>query len=195
MSCTNYILSKKPTGSIVSDTILPASLTGLRGPKGDLGPAGSDASVTSANITAALGYTPIGDAPDTLHQYARTKGAWQTISGGGGNPFDQSLNTTDAVRFASVGLKNGLAGFDSLGNVTSQNLGTMASKNDAPSDGSQYARKDGAWVTFSGGSGGGGVTSFNTRTGDVTLRSSDVTSALGYTPVQIQTAIAFAIAL
>lgn len=33
------------------------------------------------------------------------------------------------------------------------------------------------------GGGGGGVTSFNTRTGAVTLGSSDVTTALGYTPV------------
>jgi hypothetical protein len=32
------------------------------------------------------------------------------------------------------------------------------------------------------GGGGGGVTSFNTRTGAVTLASSDVTTALGYTP-------------
>jgi hypothetical protein len=32
------------------------------------------------------------------------------------------------------------------------------------------------------GGGGGGVTSFNTRTGAVTLTSSDVTTALGYTP-------------
>jgi len=32
-------------------------------------------------------------------------------------------------------------------------------------------------------SGGGGVTSFNTRVGDISLLSSDVTGALGYTPV------------
>ena len=35
----------------------------------------------------------------------------------------------------------------------------------------------------SNGSGGGGVTSFNTRTGAITLSSADVTGALGYTPL------------
>jgi hypothetical protein len=39
-----------------------------------------------------------------------------------------------------------------------------------------------AWVSQAGGA--SGVSSFNTRTGAVTLGSSDVTSALGYTPVQ-----------
>lgn len=41
-----------------------------------------------------------------------------------------------------------------------------------------YQLKDGSC-----GSGGSGVTSFNTRTGAVTLSSSDVTTALGYTPL------------
>ena len=257
MSCDNYILSKKPTGSIVSDTILPASLTGLRGPKGDLGPGntlavggtttgfpgtnaiaslsgmspnqqlfftipggksptlsvgatvptvpsgtqgaaslnngtdglhptlsftlpagadgpantldvlstttgtpgtpanvaisgtapyqhlrftvpagqnGSDASVTSANITAALGYTPIGDAPINGLQYARLNGGWSTVQSG--NVFDQTLNTTSDVRFhqeiingnttlfanGAVSFAGGTAGISSLGNLFAQNF-------------------------------------------------------------------------
>ena len=257
MSEPNYILSKKPTGSIVSDTILPASLTGLRGPKGDLGPGntlavggtttgfpgtnaiaslsgmspnqqlfftipggksptlsvgatvptvpsgtqgaaslnngtdglhptlsftlpagadgpantldvlstttgtpgtpanvaisgtapyqhlrftvpagqnGSDASVTSANITAALGYTPIGDAPINGLQYARLNGGWSTVQSG--NVFDQSLNTTSDVRFhqeiingnttlfanGAVSFAGGTAGISSLGNLFAQNF-------------------------------------------------------------------------
>ena len=36
---------------------------------------------------------------------------------------------------------------------------------------------------YSGGGGGSGVSSFNSRTGAVTLTSSDVTTALGYTPI------------
>lgn len=45
---------------------------------------------------------------------------------------------------------------------------------------SQYLRADGTWATPGGSS---GVTSFNTRTGSVSLTSSDVTDALGFTPV------------
>jgi len=44
-------------------------------------------------------------------------------------------------------------------------------------------QQDGGSITASWTDGGGGVSSFNTRTGDVTLSSSDVTTALGYTPV------------
>jgi hypothetical protein len=46
---------------------------------------------------------------------------------------------------------------------------------------STFLRNDGTWATPSGG--GSGVTSFNTRTGAVTLSSSDVTGALGFTPI------------
>ena len=46
---------------------------------------------------------------------------------------------------------------------------------------STFLRNDGTWATPSGG--GSGVTSFNTRTGAVTLSSADVTAALTYTPV------------
>ena len=51
----------------------------------------------------------------------------------------------------------------------------------APAGGtSTFLRNDGTWAapTFSG------VTSFNTRTGAVTLSSGDVTGALGYAPYQ-----------
>jgi microcystin-dependent protein len=51
-------------------------------------------------------------------------------------------------------------------------------------DGKLYFKNNSGVVTLlaSSASIGSGVTSFNTRTGDVTLESSDVTTALGYTP-------------
>lgn len=47
-------------------------------------------------------------------------------------------------------------------------------------DGSGYSAK--YWAARAQSFAGGGVTSFNTKTGAVTLSSSDVTTALGYTP-------------
>ncbi len=47
-------------------------------------------------------------------------------------------------------------------------------------DGSGYSAK--YWAAQAQNSAGGGVSSFNTRTGAVTLSGSDVTTALGYTP-------------
>jgi hypothetical protein len=56
--------------------------------------------VTSSNIESALGFAPIGDAPSDGSQYARKDAAWEAIQTG--NPFDQSLNTTDDVSFNSA---------------------------------------------------------------------------------------------
>jgi len=47
-----------------------------------------------------------------------------------------------------------------------------------------FLRADGTWAAPSA---GGAVTSFNTRTGAITLTSSDVTSALGFTPNKVIT--------
>lgn len=47
-----------------------------------------------------------------------------------------------------------------------------------------YNATTGLWENEDSGGGAAGVSSFNTRTGDVTLQNTDVTGALGYTPVQ-----------
>ena len=49
-------------------------------------------------------------------------------------------------------------------------------------DTTKFLRNDGTWAVPASSS--GGVSSFNTRTGAVTLSSGDVTGALGYTPYQ-----------
>ena len=49
-------------------------------------------------------------------------------------------------------------------------------------DGKVYTKKDDGTASIVEVGGNGGVTSFNTRTGPITLSGSDVTTALGYTP-------------
>ncbi len=60
------VLIAQEVGTVVVIDTIPAEIIevvsqgpqGPQGLKGDTGPAGSDATVTSANIAAALGYTP-----------------------------------------------------------------------------------------------------------------------------------------
>ena len=67
------------------------------------------------------------------------------------------------------------AGYITVGIINVNRLGTGAT-----GGGTKFLADDNTWKTVS--AGGGGVSSFNTRTGAVTLNSSDVTSALGFTP-------------
>jgi hypothetical protein len=59
-------------------------------------------------------------------------------------------------------------------------LPTLSYVEEAPANGVTYGRRDGVWVAIEA----TGVESFNGRTGEVALLSSDVTSALGFTPLQ-----------
>lgn len=61
-------------------------------------------------------------------------------------------------------------------------LPTLSYVEEAPANGVTYGRRDGVWVAIEAQA--VGVESFNGRTGGVTLLSSDVTSALGFTPLQ-----------
>lgn len=49
---------------------------------------------------------PVGCAVDQVPVQTSTPGVWGCGSGGGGNPFDQDLNTTDSVQFVSLSLNS-----------------------------------------------------------------------------------------
>lgn len=59
-----------------------------------------------------------------------------------------------------------------------------------PNSSTVFLRGDGQWAAASGGS--SGVSSFNSRTGAVSLTSTDVTNALGFSPVSSSGSVAFA---
>lgn len=69
----------------------------------------------------------------------------------------------------------------STASAQAQRSSDWAEKLGATVDGTGYSAK--YWAIVAAGYGGGGVTSFNTRNGNVTLSSSDVTVALGFTPL------------
>ena len=54
----------------------PEQLEALRGPQGNPGPAGSDATVTAENIKSALGYTP-ADSADLADKLPKSPADWE----------------------------------------------------------------------------------------------------------------------
>lgn len=162
-------------------------------------------SVGVGNIT--FGVTGGGNVTTVLQNYATP------IKSDGTNvlPFDNSPNkaagNTTQIQFNSGGILAGSAALTFSGTTLGTSVlqlngnstgyvGFQAPATATPTiwtlpsaDGTngQVLTTNGntslSWTTVA--SGGGAVTSFNTRTGAVTLASSDVTSALGFTPASL----------
>lgn len=91
------------------------------------------------------------DAPSDNVEYVRKNGDWAVSSGGGGGSGGTPVwGTIIGSLNQQTDLQNAL---DTKVNAAS--LGGLASVDDAPSDGSEYVRKNGAWAVSSGGGGGG----------------------------------------
>jgi hypothetical protein len=101
------------TEAPIASVTLAVGAPGPQGPagaNGQNGTNGSDASVTEENIIAALGYTP-ADAANA------------------GNPFNQSLNTTDVATFLNVYAENAYVSGDITGDQILQGGYLVATQN------------------------------------------------------------------
>lgn len=119
--------------------------------------AGGTGSVTSVNATTAISGLSFSGGPITSAGTLTLSGTLGVAGGGTG---------TTTLTSGAVLIGAGTSAVTSVSPGTASNVLT--------SNGS-------AWVSQAGGA---GVSSFNTRTGSVTLTSLDVTTALAYTPVQ-----------
>lgn len=114
--------------------------------------------LTFGDVTGALGYTPSSTNGTVTSVGVVSSGTYSGAITIGATPVTTSGNITITP------------------NVFTNSVGGIA----PPSGGgtANFMRADGTWAVPPG----TGVTSFNSRTGAITLTSGDVTGALGYTP-------------
>ncbi len=86
------------SSAAVLNFTIPAGAAGAAGPAGAQGPAGPQGEPGDP------GELPPGDEGQVL---TYVDGEWVAANSTGGNPFDQSLNTTDSPTFESLGLPSG----------------------------------------------------------------------------------------
>ena len=126
---------------------------------------------TASNVTGTVAIANGGTGQTTAANALTALGAYPAT-----NPAGYTTNTGTVT---SVATGTGLTG----GPITG--TGTIALANTAVTAGSYTTANitvDAQGRITAASSGSGGVTSFNTRTGAVTLSSGDVTGALGFTP-------------
>jgi hypothetical protein len=126
---------------------------------------------TAANVTGTVAIANGGTGSTTAANALTALGAYAAT-----NPAGYTTNTGTVT---SITAGTGLSG----GTITTS--GTIALANTAVTAGSYTTANitvDAQGRITAASSGSGGVTSFNTRTGAVTLSSGDVTGALGFTP-------------
>lgn len=103
----------------------------------------------------------ISDAPADGYSYVRQMNSWIAV----GSSTYETVATQEWVNLQSFLTSASLSGYATESYVTSQGYQTSSDVStyvtglgyltDAPSDGSEYVRKDGAWAVATGGGGGG----------------------------------------
>jgi hypothetical protein len=149
---------------------------------------------TSATAAASSASGASTSATNAANSATSAASSASTATTQAGIATTQATNAATSATNAATSAANAATTYD---NFDDRYLGSKASAPTLDNDGNalltgalywnsttsiMYAWSGSTWSAISGG-GGSGVSSFNTRTGAVTLSSSDVTTALTYTPL------------
>lgn len=137
--------------------------------------------LTSGDVTAALGYTPTNVTANPVNPNGLSVAVNQVLNLAlSSASATGALSSTDWNTFNSKQTALNGTGFVKISGTTisyDNSAYTPTSRTITINGVTQDLSANQTWTVA------GGVTSFNTRTGAVTLTSGDVTTALGYTPV------------
>lgn len=139
-------------------------------PYNSANPNGYLSSISSPQVVTALGYTPV---PPT-----RLFSTGQGLTGGGDLSVNRTLSVVPDSTVQQINVYKNNAGSSV---VTRSNISFIEGANTTISV-TDHPSANLCEVTISSTGGGGGVSSFNTRTGAISLTYADVTGALGFLP-------------